>query len=60
MADHDPTEDHMVTITCPWCEEDELFAWLALAQPEATFTCSECGTSVSFEDEVDPALELAA
>jgi transcription elongation factor Elf1 len=50
----------MVTITCPWCEEDELFAWLALAQPEATFTCAECGTSISFEDERASVLDPAA
>jgi transcription elongation factor Elf1 len=50
----------MVTITCPWCDEDELYAWLELAQPEAAFTCAECGTSIRFEEETAEGLELAA
>ena len=49
----------MVTITCPWCDEDELYAWLALAEPVGEFTCSVCGTSIDFADEAPP-LELAA
>lgn len=50
----------MVTISCPWCDEDELFAWLALADPDATFTCSDCGTSIEFDDAAMAELDIAA
>ena len=50
----------MVTITCPWCDEDELYTWLSMAEPEASFTCSDCGTVIEFADEAAPALDLAA
>ena len=50
----------MVTINCPWCEQDEPLELSAPDEPEATFTCLDCGTSVHFVDEPVLALELAA
>lgn len=49
----------MVTITCPWCEEDGLVLFAELEARDASFTCAECGTSVELVDE-PPTLELAA
>ena len=50
----------MVTISCPWCHEDESFALTDLDEPEATFTCPDCGTSVLFVEEPTAPLDLAA
>jgi len=50
----------MVTITCPWCEADEPLTFAVLEQPEALFTCTDCGTTVAFVDEPEERLELAA
>jgi predicted RNA-binding Zn-ribbon protein involved in translation (DUF1610 family) len=50
----------MVTIDCPWCHEDELFALNDDDEPEASFTCPDCGTSVVFVKEPTAALDLAA
>ncbi len=50
----------MVTVTCPWCEEDDLIAWADAQEAEASFTCAECGTSIAFVDEPAIALDLAA
>ena len=50
----------MVTITCPWCEEEALLAFAELRAAEISFSCAECGTSVSFVDEPAMPLELAA
>ena len=50
----------MVTITCPWCTEDESFELAATEATEAVFTCPDCGTSVSYVEETAIALELAA
>jgi predicted RNA-binding Zn-ribbon protein involved in translation (DUF1610 family) len=49
----------MVTITCPWCQEAEAVRSADVAEPEASFTCQDCGTSVAFVAEV-AVLELAA
>jgi transcription elongation factor Elf1 len=50
----------LVAINCPWCEEDILFALIDLQDPEASFDCGECGTSVAFVDQPTTPFELAA
>ena len=50
----------MATITCPWCEEDQAVAFAMLDEPQASFTCAECGTSVAFVVEPPKPLDLAA
>ena len=50
----------MVALSCPWCEEPSLLAFLDLSDAEAAFTCPDCGTSVEFVDEAETDLELAA
>ena len=50
----------MVTITCPWCEQDEPLELSAMKEPGATFRCPDCGTSVQFVDEPVRALDPAA
>ncbi len=50
----------MVTITCPWCTEDELMELADLAAAEAGFTCPDCGTSVSYADESPIVSDAAA
>lgn len=50
----------MVTIICPWCEEDQLLALRELEAPRAAFTCDDCGTSVVFVEADQEALDLAA
>jgi transcription elongation factor Elf1 len=49
----------MLSTVCPWCEEEARLPLLELQEPEATFICAECGTSVSFVEE-PVELELAA
>jgi hypothetical protein len=50
----------MVTITCPWCDEDEPIALTLVTEPEAPFTCPDCGTTVDLVEEPASALEPAA
>lgn len=50
----------MVTISCPWCDEDESLALAKLQEAEAAFTCADCGTQVTFVEEPTTRLELAA
>ena len=50
----------MVDITCPWCEQDALMPMAELEDPEASFTCADCGTSVAFVEDPSPTLDLAA
>lgn len=50
----------VVTIICPWCEEDQLLALRELEAPRAAFTCDDCGTSVVFVEADQEALDLAA
>lgn len=50
----------MVKVTCPWCEEDALLAYAEFEEPEAAFTCADCGTTVAFVEEPATAFELAA
>jgi uncharacterized Zn finger protein len=51
----------MVTITCPWCAEDGSVELVRIPEPQATFTCSDCGTTLAFVEEATIAeLELAA
>ena len=50
----------MVTMTCPWCEQDEPVAFDAATDLEVDFTCPDCGTSVCFVEEPAIAYDLAA
>jgi len=50
----------MVTLTCPWCDEEEVLSFAALDEAEATFTCPDCGTSVRIVDAPAAELDLAA
>lgn len=49
----------MVALTCPWCEEDALVPNAGWEQ-ETSFTCPECGTTVTFHEEPAPVLDVAA
>jgi hypothetical protein len=49
----------MVTIDCPWCEEAALLPFPRPEEPEASFTCLECGTTIDWIEE-PVALDLAA
>lgn len=48
----------VVTIECPWCAEEEALPLAAVQAHEASFTCPDCGTSVSFVE--DPEVVEAA
>jgi len=50
----------MVTITCPWCEEEDALELSSIVEPDASFTCADCGTTVQVVDEPAVALDLAA
>lgn len=50
----------MVTITCPWCTEDGSMELVRIQEPEATFTCADCGTTVALVEEPAKALDAAA
>ena len=50
----------MVTITCPWCEEEALLTFTDTEGPDTRFSCADCGTSVEFVEEPPAALDLAA
>jgi hypothetical protein len=50
----------MVTITCPWREEDVAFPTVELAVLETAFTCPGCATSVALVEEPADPLALAA
>jgi hypothetical protein len=50
----------MVTITCSWCEEDEVLSLADFADSEASFTCLTCGTAVALVEDAPAFLELAA
>jgi hypothetical protein len=50
----------MVTIDCPWCEQEEPLALATLEETEAAFCCPDCGTTVQFVDEAAVAFDLAA
>jgi endogenous inhibitor of DNA gyrase (YacG/DUF329 family) len=49
----------MVTLECPWCEEAAPVPFPLPDEPEASFSCAECGTTVAWADE-PVALDLAA
>lgn len=50
----------MVDVRCPWCDEEAPLELATMQEPEAAFTCGECGTNVRFVDAPNPAYELAA
>lgn len=49
----------MVTIDCPWCEEAAQLPFPLADEAAATFSCTDCGTSIEWAEE-PPALDLAA
>lgn len=50
----------MVTMSCPWCEEDVPLAWSESVALESPFTCPDCGTTVAVATELESALDLGA
>jgi hypothetical protein len=50
----------MVTVICPWCEEDQLLAFAGLQEPQPAFVCLDCGTTIAFVEDPSVALDLAA
>jgi len=50
----------MLTITCPWCEQDEPLELGTFDEADASFVCADCGTSVTFVDETAVVLDIAA
>jgi transcription initiation factor IIE alpha subunit len=50
----------MVTITCPWCDADELVEFRLLESAGSEFVCPDCGTAVRFVDTERDELDLAA
>ena len=54
----------MVTVACPWCEDDGLFALAEIDELETGFTCADCGTAVAIVEDpalaVDPATPVRA
>ncbi|MFV2062147.1 MAG: hypothetical protein ACC726_01380 [Chloroflexota bacterium] len=50
----------MVIIDCPWCQQDEPLDLKTAQEPQASFTCPDCGTSVQFVEEPLIALDPAA
>jgi predicted RNA-binding Zn-ribbon protein involved in translation (DUF1610 family) len=50
----------MVTIPCPWCDEDDILSLAELTETRAAFTCPACGTTVALVEEPDTSLEMAA
>ena len=50
----------MVDVTCPWCEQDVALSLSTMREPQVSFTCLECGTSVDWVDEPVAEFELAA
>lgn len=49
----------MISIVCPWCDEEARLPLPELQEPQVTFTCADCGTTVSFVEE-PVELDLAA
>ena len=49
----------MISIVCPWCEEEARLLLPELQEPQAPFTGADCGTTVSFVEE-PVELDLAA
>ena len=49
----------MVTIDCPWCDEAAHLPFPLPADPEASFSCADCGTTIDWAEE-PAALDLAA
>ncbi len=50
----------MITISCPWCDEDAPMAFSQLDEPTTVFRCPDCGTSVAIVDDMTLDLDLAA
>lgn len=49
----------MASLECPWCEEATALPLPLPEEPEASFTCGACGTTVDWAEE-PVALDLAA
>jgi uncharacterized Zn finger protein (UPF0148 family) len=50
----------MVTMACPWCDEDGIVLFASLLETEAAFSCASCGTTVVFLKEDAEDLDMAA
>jgi hypothetical protein len=50
---------YMVQIDCPWCEEASSVPFPLPDEPEASFRCVDCGTTIEWAEE-PVALDLAA
>jgi len=50
----------MITIDCPWCEDDAPMALEALQAAGGSWTCPACHTTVELVDRAEEALPLAA
>lgn len=50
----------MVTISCPWCDEEQPLSLTEFLAMEPSFTCPDCGTTVVVAAEPESALDLAA
>lgn len=49
----------MIGIDCPWCEETASLPFPLPEDVAASFTCSDCGTTIEWADE-PVELDLAA
>jgi hypothetical protein len=49
----------MITIDCPWCDEDVALSTNDL-ELEPAFTCPACATSVVFVEEPEATVAIAA
>ncbi len=49
----------MVSIECPWCQDTALVPFPLPEETEASFTCTDCGTTVEWAEE-PVTLDLAA
>ena len=49
----------MVSFDCPWCEETAPVPFPLPEEPDGSFTCRDCGTTIDWAEE-PVALDLAA
>ena len=50
----------MISIACPWCQDDAPMDLEVLQAAGGHFTCPACQTTVDLVEETDEALPLAA
>jgi len=49
----------MVSLECPWCEDTAPLPFPLPDEPQASFCCVDCGTTIDWADEA-VALDVAA